>query len=803
MRHIRLFLIGTAFAAVLGAAATGVWVYSLVRDLPNPTQFQPRLMAQSTKIWDRTGTVLLYDVYGEQRRTFVSFADIPPIVKQATLAAEDAGFYQHPAFDLKAIARAVRANLLSRTGAVQGGSTITQQLVKNSFLTPERTLARKLKELVLAIRFEQEYSKDQILEFYLNQVPYGSNVYGVAAASETFFGKQLANLSPAEAATLAAMLQRPSYLSPYGSHTDELKSRQEYVLGRMASLGWISESDATAAKKEKLAFTKQRTAIKAPHFVMYVRSVLDELLGETYLETAGLNVITTLDWNLQQIAEKAIVDGVKRNEVNWHADNAAFIAENPKNGEVLALVGSRDYFDTAHDGNLNVTQRVRQPGSSFKPFVYLAAFEKGYSPSAMLFDLPTEFSSLCNPDGTPLPGVMPNACYHPTNYDEKTRGPVSLRQALAQSLNIPSVKLLYLVGVDHAIAKAQSLGITTLTEKPSFYGLSLILGGGGVKLAEMVNAYGAFSQDGTFHTQETILKVTDAQGSVVYQPIPEEKRIADPQAVRLLNSVLSDDAARVPAFQPNGPLTVPGYAVAAKTGTSQDYRDAWTVGYTPTLAAGVWVGNNDYTPMQKGGAGGMAAAPIWNDFMRQALPRFPMETFPAPNPVGGSKPMLDGNYIIQTPYGPQIHTVLYWVDRSDPLGQEPSNPFADPQFNNWEYGVRQWAQTNFPNGIAMTALQPQDKTPRLSITEPAEGFVVTPSTALQITARVQSYYPIQTVSIKFNGESVLTFPGTADNVYSVFFVPRAIQAQNTIEVTANDTNGAIITQTRALTGAGM
>ena len=772
-----------------GFAGASIWIISLIVSLPNPDTIAAHVVTQSTKIWDRTGTVLLYEISGEERRTIIPFSDIPDVVRKATLAAEDDSFYQHPAYDIKAMIRGVIINPLLRGTTIQGGSTITQQLVKNAFLTDQRTIVRKIKEIALAVKLEQIMSKDQILALYLNQIPYGSNTYGIEAASQTFFEKHAKDLDLAQAALLAALPNAPSRLSPYGVHTDEMKQRQEYILDRMAQLGWITQQQADQAKAEPLPFAKVQYSIKAPHFVFYVRSLLDSIYNDSYIQTSGLNIITSLDWNLEQIAEKAVADGAARNDVNWHADNAALVAQDPKTGEILAMAGSRDYFDTAHNGNVNVALQTRQPGSSFKPFVYLKAFSMGYTPDTMLFDAPTEFNARCNADGTPGPGMKPSDCYHPTNYDMKFRGPVSLRSSLAQSLNVPSVKLLYLVGIDKAIQVAQSFGITTLNQDPQYYGLPLILGGGGVRLLDMVGAYSVFSQEGTLHPQVAILKITDANGATLYQSDTQPQQVFDPQYVRILNDVLSDDKSRYPTFAPNGPLTVPGYDVAAKTGTSQDYRDAWTIGYSPTLVAGVWVGNNNYSPMHKGGAGGFAAAPIWNDFMKQALPQFPNESFTPDQYTDSQKPMLDDNYVGETPFGPQIHNILYWVNKDDPLGPAPQDPAADPQYQHWEYGAQTWlsehaASLDLSKAFSQASASPVPQS-GIQFIEPSPSTILQNGASLKVSFTVQQQ-DTSRIDLSFNGQHIISFSPSSDNTYSLFFAPQNIQQTNTVLVTAFD-----------------
>ena len=796
-------LIVALLAGFCGFAGVSIWIVSLITSLPNPDTITTHVATQSTKIWDRTGTVLLYEVSGEERRTIIPFSDMPDVVRKATLAAEDDGFYQHPAYDIRSMIRGVIINPLLRGTTIQGGSTITQQLVKNAFLTDQRTIVRKIKEIALAVKLEEIMSKDQILALYLNQIPYGSNTYGIEAASQTFFEKHAKDLDLAQAALLAALPNAPSRLSPYGVHTDEMKQRQSYILDRMAELGWVSKQEAQNAKAEQLTFAKVQHSIKAPHFVFYVRSLLDSIYNDSYIQTNGLNIITTLDWNLEQIAEKAVADGAARNDVNWHADNAALVAQNPKTGEILAMAGSRDYFDTAHNGNVNVALQVRQPGSSFKPFVYLKSFSMGYTPDTILFDVPTEFNARCNADGTPGNGMQQSDCYHPNNYDMQFRGPVSLRSSLAQSLNVPSVKLLYLVGVDKAIQTAQSFGITTLDKDPQYYGLPLILGGGGVRLLDMVGAYSVFSQEGTLNPQVAILKITDANGAVLYQSNTQPQQVFDSQYVRTLNDVLSDDKSRYPTFQPNGPLTVPGYDVAAKTGTSQDYRDAWTIGYSPTLVAGVWVGNNDYSPMHKGGAGGLAAAPIWNDFMKQALPQFPNESFATDQYTDSPKPMLDGKYVGQTASGPQIHSILYWINKDDPLGAAPENQSTDSQYQHWEYGVQTWLMQHASSLDLSQAFSSSQPSPvpqdSIQFIEPASSEVLRGGASLKVSFKVNQQNTAR-VDLSFNGKRIISFAPSTDNMYSLFFAPQDIQSVNTVLVTAYDTQSKSLQASLVLQG---
>jgi len=690
----RLFLkiIGLVLLAILGLGFWGLIVITrIAKDLPNPEQLVNRQINQSTKIYDKTGHVLLYEIHGEEKRTIIPFEEIPDYIKKATLAIEDQGFYVHPAFDWRAIVRALITDVM-KGQIVQGGSTITQQLAKNTFLTPEQTITRKVKELILSYWIEQRYSKDEILNLYLNQVPYGSNAYGIEAAAQTYFSKSAKDLNLAEAATLAAMLQAPSYYSPWGLHQNELKQREDYVLEQMLNAGFIDEQQKQQAQNFKLEFTSSNIgSIKAPHFVMMVRDYLVNKYGEGVVENGGLGVITTLDYSLQQLAEQVVKDGVQRNTELYKGTNAALVAQDPKTGQILALVGSKDYFDIKNEGNFNVAaQGLRQPGSSIKPIVYITAFEKGYSAESMVFDLPTEFSSYNNIcplininffDNNPL-------CFHPENFDGKFRGPVNFRQALGQSINVPSVKILYLAGLVDTIKTAQDFGITTLND-PNRYGLSLVLGGGEVKLIDMVNAYSVFSQEGIKHRQSLLLEVKDSGGRVLEKYIDQANQVVEPQYALIINNILSDIETRAGLFQNSLSLTVfPDREVALKTGTTNDYKDAWTIGYTPSLVVGVWAGNNDNKPMQKNAGSILAAVPIWHDFMDKAIETQIPEFFNKPEDVPESKPMMDGQYIING----ETHNILYYVDKNNPLGPQPSNPEIDSQFMNWELPVKSWWQ---------------------------------------------------------------------------------------------------------------
>ena len=695
------------------------------KDLPNPQKISQQKPIESTKIYDRTGKIILYDIHSEEKRTIVNFDQISDNLKNATLTAEDANFYYHFGIDFKGFIRAILENL---KGHKVGGSTITQQYIKNSFLTPEKTFTRKIKELILSLEMEIIYSKNEIFNFYLNQVPYGSNAYGIEAASQTFFNKSAKDLTLSESALLAVLPQAPTYYSPFGSHPEELKNKQEYILDRMILLNYINKEQSEQAKQEKLNFNKTSNSIKAPHFVMYIKEYLENKYGQEFIEKSGLKVQTTLDWELQETAENIILEGAKNNEKNFKSYNSALVAIDPKTGQILTMVGSRDYFEDSlpigcisgknckFDPNVNVTIRERQPGSSFKPFAYAAAFEKGYTPNTILFDLETEFST------------EEGKSYKPQNYDGNFRGPVSIREALAQSLNIPSVKVLYLAGINKTINLSQEMGITTLKQKEK-YGLSLVLGGGEVKLLDEVAAYGVFANQGIKNNKTAILKIEDNKGNIIEKFEEKPVKILEPQVANLINDILSDNQARTPIFGNNSPLYFQERPVAAKTGTTQEYRDAWTIGYTPSLVVGVWSGNNDNSPMAKAGAGLYAAAPLWNDFIKKAyqlkikdkqseseftLPP-EIENFNKSEIIITNKSILDGNFEneikikidkisqkIATEFTPpelieekiykEIHSILYYIDKNNPLGEKPINPENDSQFYNWENPVLEWAK---------------------------------------------------------------------------------------------------------------
>jgi len=624
------FLIFGFFVIV---SACLIFVIYIIKDLPRPEEFTEKQTIESTKIFDRTGQVLLYEIYGEEKRTIVPLESMPDYFKKAVISVEDNSFYKHHGIDLKSIGRALLIDFKIKQPA-QGASTISQQLIRSALLSREKTIERKTKEIILTLELERRYSKDQILYWYLNQIPFGQNSYGAESAAQTYFGKHISEISLAESAVLTALIRSPSYLSPYGENKNELLSKKDRILDRMATLGTISKEEAEAAKKEEIKFVKSSKPIKAPHFALYVRDYLISKYGEDFLKEKGLQVYTSLNWEFQEMAEKSVADGVKKIEA-YNAYNGALVAIDPKTGEVLAMVGSKDWFADPYpkdcssgvnclfDPNFNVVDPGprgigRQPGSAFKPFVYATAFEKGVDDKYIVIDEETDF------------GIWGGKHYVPQNYDGKFRGPVTLREALAQSLNVPSVKVLNsIAGLQDSIETAKKMGITTLNKPYSNYGLSIVLGGGEVKLLDMVSAYGVFATDGLRIPPVTILKIEDSKGNIIEENKKTQVRVLDPEAARLINDILSDNEARIPIFGPRSALFIPDRQVAAKTGTTQDYKDGWTIGYTPSIVVGVWVGNSNNEPMGKIPAAS-SGAPIWKNFIEKVLPKYPVENFTKP-----------------------------------------------------------------------------------------------------------------------------------------------------------------------------
>jgi 1A family penicillin-binding protein len=819
MRGVKLLIIVLLSLCIFLLSAFLIWASTI--EIPDFSLFENRRVAQSTKLFDRTGEILLYDVHKDVRRTVIPFTEISDDIKHAAIAIEDDQFYEHYGIKPKAILRATLVNLGLREGYQgQGGSTITQQVIKNALLSNEKTITRKVKEWILAVKLERVLSKDEILHLYLNEAPYGGNIYGVEEASRTYFGKSAQEVSLAEAAYLAALPQSPTRYSPYGNHTELLDARKNLVLSRMETLGMITGEEKVFAQETEVHFIpRQEQGMRAPHFVMYLKEQLVEHFGEELLTEGGLRIVTTIDMELQSKTEALVKQYAETNAKQFNATNAGVVVMDPKTGNILAMVGSKDYFDVDADGNFNIALAKRQPGSAFKPFVYAAGLELGYTPDTVLFDVPTEFSTRCDTEGKPLGGETgEDLCYMPENYDLAYRGPMSLRDALAQSVNVPAVKMLYLVGLDKAIDIAERLGITTLGPKER-YGLTLVLGGGEVSLLEMTGAYGVFAHDGMRAPINGVLRIESPDKSVLSYMATSSTQVIDPEVARKMSDMLSDNIARTPAFGSDSHLHIPDHDVAVKTGTTNDYRDAWIVGYSSSVVVGAWAGNNDNTPMEKKVAG-FIIAPLWKEVMTEALALYPSEQFPSPQPIPQNiKPALRGvwyggnTYKVDkisgmlatefTPHDliverviPNPHEILYWIDKHDPTGAQPQNPYEDPQFLLWETPAQKWiAEHGMPSSAfalvpsGFDTLHHPESRPKITLLSP---------TTTQTYARTEKIVVRPEISTTFQVERVDVFLGntylgaTMNAPYLFAFVPSElsdIRADNELRILVTDIVG--------------
>ncbi len=622
-KKLKIFGVLLFILFIFGAV---IW-YFIFRGLPTPDELTSRKINVSTKILDRNG-ILLYQIYKDQNRTLVDLSSVPNYMRAATLASEDANFYSEPGFSIKGIIRAIFADL-TRKEFSAGGSTITQQLIKNTLLTSEKTITRKIKELILSIEVESQFSKDKILEMYLNEVNYGGNTYGVESASQVYFGKDVSKLSLAESALLAGLPKSPTTYSPFGIHPELAYARQRQVLQLMADNGFITRDQLTQAQNEKINFSDNETQIKAPHFVMYVRQKLVDEYGEDEIESGGLNVTTTLDVNVQQMAEEVVKTQVTKLK-GLNVTNGAAIVMNPKNGEILAMVGSKDYFDNSNDGNVNVTTALRPPGSSIKIVNYAYALSHGFTPQTIILDAPISYKIAGSPT------------YSPVNYDGKFVGNISLRNALAQSRNIPAVKVLASYGVQNMINLGQAMGVTTWNEQNT-YGLSLTLGGGATRLIDLARVYATVANYGDRPPLTSITSVTDYKGSTL--PINcdiaspsspssscETSHVLDPRVSYQLIDILKDNNARAAEFGEHSSLVISQHPeVAVKTGTSNSLRDNLTIGFNQNYLVAVWVGNNDNSPMSRIASGITGAAPIWNEIISKLLANKPSSSWTVPS----------------------------------------------------------------------------------------------------------------------------------------------------------------------------
>lgn len=605
---------------ILGMIIVSITIYwTIFRGLPSVSLLATTTPSLTTKIYDRNG-ILLYQIYKDQNRSLIHLTDLPPYIIQATLAAEDKNFYHHIGFDALGIIRAAYNNLRCKAAqqscSPEGGSTITQQLIKNTLLTPEKSLSRKLKELVLAVETEHAYTKDQILEMYLNQVGYGGTAYGIEEAAHQYFGKSARDLSLAESAMIVGLPISPTTLSPFGTNPYLGKIRQQQVLESMVKGKTITENQKIEALNTPLVFHAQDIAIRAPHFVMYVKDLLVKKYGEDLVNRGGLNVTTTLDLTKQDILQTQINEELGRLQ-KLHVQNGAGLIIAPKTGDILAMVGSHDFFDNQHDGQVNITLQKRQPGSSIKPITYTLALMQGATPNSYIDDAPVCFVLKGQPD------------YCPKNYDGRFHGRVTLRTALGSSYNIPAIKLLNMYGLSNMINLARQMGITTWDD-PSRFGLSLTLGGGEITMLDLASVYSVLANGGEKVPLNAIMSVTDHTGKNITPDTLEKRQVIPATIAYQMSAMLSDAGARAPAFGTHSVLNLPGSTVAVKTGTTNDLRDNWTFGYTPDILVGTWVGNNDNSPMSSVASGITGASPIWAHTMQQLLKSTPATPFIPP-----------------------------------------------------------------------------------------------------------------------------------------------------------------------------
>lgn len=793
-----------AFILFLGFTAVTIVAFAfLSKDLPSPYKLTNREVEQSTQILDRGGE-LLYDIYGNKNRTLVSLKDIPQYLKDATIAIEDKSFYTHQGFDIVGIARSFKEIALDHS--LSGGSTLTQQLVKNTLLSNERTVTRKVKEFILSVQIEKRYSKDEILQIYFNEIPYGGTAWGAEAGSQQYFGKAVTKLSLVESAILAGLPQEPTYYSPFGAHPDSYKVRTKEVLKRMRDDGYITKDQQTKALADLEAYKFQASGnglIKAPHFVLYVREQLVKRYGEKLVMSGGLKVTTSLDYKLQEPAQKIVTDQVAQEGSNYRYSNGDAMIMNPKTGEVLAMVGSKDYFAKDYDGQYNVTTAERQPGSSIKPINYVTGLKKGYTAATLFLDQKTDF---------PCGVGCPNGVYTPLNYDRTfghgTGGLILMRNALAQSLNVPAVKMLALNGVQSMIDTAHDMGITTLQD-PSRYGLSLTLGGGEVKMIDMVTAYSAFANGGLRVDPVTILKVVDPKGKVLeeFKPTPG-RRVLDAGHAFIMSDILADGNAKLPTFGAFGvqTLSVPGHTIAVKTGTTDDIKDNWTIGYTPSFVVGTWVGNNDGTPISGRLSSGITgAAPIWKKIFLKVfeITKTPQESFNRPDnvvqisvdavygtkPVGGNPTKLEWFTKSTVPTNTaNVKTLRLCTDQKKLAtpADEAAGKAYDQVFVNVSdaFTKGQWSPFDPPTEKCSAYRGGASGNEILaSITYPADGS--TQGASFSVTASAAGPYPITRMDFFLDG-GLIGSSTTAPYSFEYSAVP---PGAHSISVKAYDTQG--------------
>lgn len=780
-----------AFVLVMGGLLAGLGVFFWYsRDLPQPDKIV-RTEGFSTKIYDRNGE-LLYDVFANQKRIPVKLEEIPLALQRATVAIEDKNFYKHQGFDPSGMLRAARNIIFYRK--LQGGSTLTQQLVKNVLLTQKRVLSRKIKEFVLAVQIENKYSKDEILQMYLNEAPYGGTAWGVEAAAEAYFNKRVSELNLIECAILAGLPQRPSAYSPFSDTPTAYIDRTKAVLKRMQEDGYISKDEHYKALGDlaQVKFAQEGTSFKAPHFVMYVKRQLEERYGQTLVEQGGLRVETTLDLALQEAAQAIVAEEIAKVEELQITNGAATVLD-PRTGEVLAMVGSKDYFAENYDGKVNVTLSLRQPGSTIKPVTYLTALQKGYTAATMVMDTETVF---------PIGGGQPD--YKPVNYDGKFHGPLQLRYALGNSMNITAVKMLAQVGIESMLKTGYEMGLSTLEpteENLKRFGLSVTLGGGEVRLLELAQAYSAFANGGLKVEPISILKVTDSEGRILEENEPRAlNRVIGEGEAFLINHILADNQARLLTFSANSALNIANRQVAVKTGTTNDKRDNWTIGWTPEVIVGVWVGNNDNSQMKQVASGVTGASPIWRRIILKALEGKNQTIFPVPESVVTAEVDVVSGYRAHDGFASRTE---YFVKGTEPGMDDPvhaklklcrgqlklatkvdiarghyeekeyfvfreDDPVSKDGVNRWQEGINAWMAVQGderyrpPTEYCSTSSEME-----IDIMEPADHIQIN-SNEVEIKARAISEKEIKRIEIFINGSSKESFAGKSfDRVYTL------------------------------------
>ena len=824
-----LLLIVIAFLLLLFGS-----VVFFATQVPSPDELTSRFVAQATKIYDKDEE-LLYDIYEGQNRTPVKLSEIPEVVKQATIAIEDKDFYKHSGFSIIGITRSL-FNLAIYRKIEGGGSTLTQQLVKNALLTSERSVIRKLKELILSIQVEKTFTKDQILEMYLNEIPFGGTAYGIEAAANLYFGKHAKDLNLAESALLAGLPQRPSVYSPYGTDPERSKIRQKEVLRRMVEDGYITKEQEKAAEDAELTYrTKQNElGFKAPHFVLYVKQKLIEQYGDRLVEQGGLKVTTSLDYKIQEKAQEI----VKREVEKLNSDkigNGAAIVLDPKTGAILAMVGSKDYFGKSlpegcvegascvFEPNLNVALALRQPGSATKPIAYAKALEKGYTPNFTIMDVKTEFPG----------GDKPT--YIPVNYDGQYHGPVQIRYALGNSYNIPAVKMLALVGVKDVLEQGYRMGITSWEpseENVNSVGLSLVLGGREVRLLDLTAAFGVLANKGEQQDVVSILKVEDSKGKTLFEYKKSDgRKVLDEGIAFIISDILSDNGARTQAFGANSYLNIPGKTVAVKTGTTDQKRDNWTIGYTPSVVVGVWVGNNDNSPLDPRIASGVTgASPVWAAITKEVLKDQPNEPFEKSGKV--SQQEVDG-LMSGKPHGGSPTRKEYFMGGTEPNGESPayqrqkvckSNPHRlanddedneekdvivlkedDPTgANKWQKGIDEWVITA-PDARLVGATKGCSGIPGFTVGSGGVIEIVNVGNGanvprvFDVLARANSPAGVKKVSWMVDGAQKSSQTSEPYALHVEF--PQGDKGSHTITVTLEDNNGATHTHSIGVTVA--